>query len=29
MTGAVIDFDQNIVGCGDDGALKPQQALTL
>lgn len=29
MTGAIIDFDQNVVGCGDDGAAKPQQPLTL
>lgn len=29
MTGAVIDFDQNVVGCGDDGAPKPQQPLSL
>ena len=29
MTGAVIDFDQNVVGCGDDGAPQPQQILAL
>lgn len=29
MTGAVIDFDQNVVGCGDDGAPQPQQKLAL
>lgn len=29
MTGAIIDFDQNVVGCGDDGALQPQHKLAL
>jgi len=29
MTGAVIDFDQSVVGCGDNGGFQPSQALTL
>lgn len=29
MTGAVIDFDQNVIGCGDGGAPQPQQPLSL
>ena len=29
MTGAVIDFDQSVVGCGDNGGFQPPHALTL
>jgi len=29
MTGAVIDFDQSVVGCGDNGGFQPSHALTL
>ena len=29
MTGAIVDFDQNVVGCSDDGAAKPQNKLAL
>ncbi len=27
MTGAVIDFDQSVVGCGDTGGFQPSHAL--
>ncbi|KGT91082.1 short-chain dehydrogenase [Erwinia typographi] len=29
MTGAIIDFDQSVVGCGDNGGFQPLQPLTL
>lgn len=29
MTGTVIDFDQSVVGCGDNGGFQPSHALTL
>lgn len=29
MTGAVIDFDQNVIGCGDEGSPRPLQPLSL
>lgn len=29
MTGAIIDFDQGVIGCGDEGTPKPPAALSL
>lgn len=29
MTGAIIDFDQGVIGCGDEGTPKPPAALVL
>ncbi|WP_454878065.1 SDR family oxidoreductase [Serratia inhibens] len=29
MTGAVIDFDQGVIGCGDGGSPKPERPLSL
>lgn len=29
MTGAIIDFDQGVIGCGDEGTPKPPAALAL
>ncbi|CAI0826592.1 SDR family oxidoreductase [Serratia ficaria] len=29
MTGAVVDFDQGVIGCGDGGSPKPERPLSL
>jgi NAD(P)-dependent dehydrogenase (short-subunit alcohol dehydrogenase family) len=29
MTGAIVDFDQGVIGCGDGGSPKPQRPLSL
>ncbi|NWA20745.1 SDR family oxidoreductase [Serratia liquefaciens] len=29
MTGAVVDFDQGVIGCGDGGSPKPDHPLSL